>query len=154
MVLWVMGMLVLGALKMLGLAVVALVQYLLVNLLVEPLGMGIKVMGTVVTVEMMDHMGIQLGMVLLEDVLGALQTVMLVVLVEQNYRGVAVATWGVDMVMQMEILGMEMQRGDLSNHKLLEIMGLLKQMVLMVDRLDMVVVMVVLRLEKPNNSDL
>ncbi|KAB5537679.1 hypothetical protein DKX38_015212 [Salix brachista] len=46
-----------------GLTVVALVQYLLVNLLVEPLGMEIKVMGTVVTVEMMDRMGIQLGMV-------------------------------------------------------------------------------------------
>ena len=146
MVLWVMGMLLLGVLKMLGLAVVALVQYLLVNHLVEPLGMGIKVMGTVVTVEMMDHMGIQLGMVVL-DVLGVLRTVMLVVLVEQNYREVLAATWGVDMVMQMEILGMEMQRGDLSNHKLLEIMGLLKQMVLMVD-------MVVLRLDKPNNSDL
>ena len=86
MVLWVMGMLLLGVLKMLGLAVVALVQYLLVNLLVEPLGMGIKVMGTVVTVEMMDHMGIQLGMVLLEDVLGALRAVPFVVLAEQNYR--------------------------------------------------------------------
>ena len=86
MVLWVMGMLLLGVLKMLGLAVVALVQYLLVNLLVEPLGMGVKVMVTVVMVEMMDHMGIQLGMVLLEDVLGALRAVPFVVLAEQNYR--------------------------------------------------------------------
>jgi hypothetical protein len=40
---------------MLVLAVV-LVQRLLVNLLVGPLGMGVKVMGTVVMVEMMDLM--------------------------------------------------------------------------------------------------
>jgi hypothetical protein len=83
-------------------------------------------------------------MVLLEDVLGALQTVMLVVLAGQNYRVAVAATWGVDMVMQMEILGMEMHHGDQSNHKLLEIMGVL---------VVMVAVMVVLRPDKPNNSD-
>lgn len=62
MVPWAMGMLLHGVLQVLVAAVVVPVQRPLVNLLVELLGMGIKVMAMVGMVEVMDLMAIPLVM--------------------------------------------------------------------------------------------
>jgi hypothetical protein len=153
MALWVMVTLLLGVLQV---GVLDLVQQLLVNLLVQLLDMGIKVMGMVVMaagmVEVIILMGIQVYMVLLAGVLGVLQIVMLVVRVVVSCKVVVAvaAIWAAAMGMQMEILVMEMQHGDLNRLKHLVIMGLLKEMVA---KLVMVVAMVVLSLDKPNSSN-
>jgi hypothetical protein len=153
MVLWVMVTLLLGVLQV---GVLDLVQQLQVNLLVQLLDMGIKVMGMVVMaagmVEVIILMGIQVYMVLLAGVLGVLQIVMLVVRVVVNCKVVVAvaAIWAVAMGMQMEILVMEMQHGDQNRLKHLVIMGLLREMVA---KLVMVVAMVVLSLDKPNSSN-
>jgi hypothetical protein len=153
MVLWVMVTLLLGVLQV---GVLDLVQQLQVNLLVQLLDMGIKVMGMVVMaagmVEVIILMGIQVYMVLLAGVLGALQIVMLVVRVVVNCKVVVAvaAIWAAAMGMQMEILVMEMQHGDLNRLKHPVIMGLLREMVA---KLVMVVAMVVLSLDKPNSSN-
>jgi hypothetical protein len=153
MVLWVMVTLLLGVLQV---GVLDLVQQLQVNLLVQLLDMGIKVMGMVVMaagmVEVIILMGIQVYMVLLAGVLGALQIVMLVVRVVVNCKVVVAvaAIWAAAMGMQMEILVMEMQHGDQNRLKHLVIMGLLREMVA---KLVMVVAMVVLSLDKPNSSN-
>jgi hypothetical protein len=153
MVLWVMVTLLLGVLQV---GVLDLVQQLQVNLLVQLLDMGIKVMGMVVMaagmVEVIILMGIQVYMVLLAGVLGVLQIVMLVVRVVVSCKVVVAvaAIWAAAMGMQMEILVMEMQHGDLNRLKHLVIMGLLKEMVA---KLVMVVAMVVLSLDKPNSSN-
>jgi hypothetical protein len=153
MALWVMVTLLLGVLQV---GVLDLVQQLQVNLLVQLLDMGIKVMGMVVMaagmVEVIILMGIQVYMVLLEGVLGVLQIVMLVVRVVVSCKVVVAvaAIWAAAMGMQMEILVMEMQHGDLNRLKHLVIMGLLKEMVA---KLVMVVAMVVLSLDKPNSSN-
>jgi hypothetical protein len=136
--------------------VLDLVQQLQVNLLVQLLDMGIKVMGMVVMaagmVEVIILMGIQVYMVLLEGVLGVLQIVMLVVRVVVSCKVVVAvaAIWAVAMGMRMEILVMEMQHGDQNRLKHLVIMGLLREMVA---KLVMVVAMVVLSLDKPNSSN-
>jgi hypothetical protein len=153
MALWVMVTLLLGVLQV---GVLDLVQQLQVNLLVQLLDMGIKVMGMVVMaagmVEVIILMGIQVYMVLLAGVLGALQIVMLVVRVVVNCKVVVAvaAIWAAAMGMQMEILVMEMQHGDLNRLKHPVIMGLLREMVA---KLVMVVAMVVLSLDKPNSSN-
>jgi hypothetical protein len=153
MVLWVMVTLLLGVLQV---GVLDLVQQLQVNLLVQLLDMGIKVMGMVVMaagmVQVIILMGIQVYMVLLEGVLGVLQIVMLVVRVVVSCKVVVAvaAIWAAAMGMQMEILVMEMQHGDLNRLKHPVIMGLLREMVA---KLVMVVAMVVLSLDKPNSSN-
>lgn len=145
--LWGMVVLLHGVLQGLVVVrlVVVLVQRLLVILLVVELDMAIKVMGMLDMVEVKDLMEIRAGMVLLEGALEVLQTVVLV----EKCRQALVATWEVVMVMQ----GMEMQHGDWTHHKLLEIM-VLSRTVLMVGRLVMVVVMVVDRPAKPSSNDL
>jgi hypothetical protein len=153
MALWVTVTLLLGVLQV---VVLDLVQQLQVNLPVQRLDMGIKVTGMVVMaagmVEVIILMGIQVYMVLLVGVLGVLQIVMLVVRVVVNCKVVVAvaAIWAVAMGTQMEILGMEMQLGDLNRLKHLVIMGLLREMG---GKLVMVVAMVAPSLDKPNSSN-
>lgn len=94
MVLWVMGMLLLGVLVLV--AVVQVLQ-LLANHPLELLGTAVKVMDMGDMEVMMDLMG-TLVMGLLEVVLVVLQIVMLVQ-VGEIYKGAVVVTWEVDMVM-------------------------------------------------------
>lgn len=125
-------------LELLVLVGVPLFQHPQVNLQVELLDTGIKVMVMVVDMaEMMGLMGIHLGMVLLEAVSGVVQIAIpqqVVVVLGEIYRlGV---TWEVVMAMLMEIQGMEIQDGGLTPHKLLgtmvvKVMGLKRDMVAM-----------------------
>lgn len=153
MALWVTVTLLLGVLQV---VVLDLVQQLQVNLPVQRLDMGIKVMGMVVMVAGMVQviilMGILVYMVLLVGVLGVLQIVMLVVRVVVNCKVVVAvaAIWAAAMGTQMEILAMEMQLGDLNRLKHLVIMGLLREMG---GKLVMVVAMVLPSLDKPNSSN-
>ena len=150
-----MGMLLPGVLQVpvVVLLVVVLVQHLLVNLQAELLGMGIKGMGMGIKVmqEVMGLMVMQVDMVLLVGVVGVSQIVVLVLVVESFKGMLVVVTWEVATVMLTEIQGMEMQHGDLTHHRLLEIM-VHRQMVLIVDRLVMVGPMAVVRSDNLSSS--
>jgi len=149
MVLWDTGILLLGVFQVAVQvqAVAALVLHLLVNHLVQRLGMERKVMVMVGTVEVMRPMQIRLVMVLLEGVQGVSQITMLVAQV--GSKVVVVAMLGVAMAIQMEIQVMEMLVGDLIHPRLQETM-VVRQMV---DKLVMVVGMAVLRHDNPNSSN-